>query len=53
MKSILACIAAAFPGLAVAGRRRPDCWDLIGASACLVGADIILFAPHRAPKRMS
>ena len=28
---------------------RPDRWDLIGVSVCLVGAAIILFAPHRAP----
>jgi small multidrug resistance family-3 protein len=28
---------------------RPDRWDVLGVSVCLVGAAIILFAPHRAP----
>lgn len=28
---------------------RPDRWDIIGAGICLVGAAIILFAPHPAP----
>ncbi|MBL0900507.1 MAG: YnfA family protein [Reyranella sp.] len=27
---------------------RPDRWDVTGAIVCLVGAGIILFAPHRA-----
>lgn len=27
---------------------RPDRWDLGGAALCLVGAAVILFAPHRA-----
>ena len=27
---------------------RPDRWDLSGAALCLVGAAVILFAPHRA-----
>jgi small multidrug resistance family-3 protein len=27
---------------------RPDRWDLIGASVCVVGAAIILFAPRSA-----
>jgi len=26
---------------------RPDRWDLIGAAVCVVGAGIIVFAPHR------
>lgn len=26
---------------------RPDRWDVTGAIVCLVGAGIILFAPHR------
>lgn len=26
----------------------PDRWDVIGAAVCLLGAAIILFAPHRA-----
>jgi small multidrug resistance family-3 protein len=26
---------------------RPDRWDVIGAIVCLVGAAIILYAPHR------
>ena len=28
---------------------RPDRWDITGAVICLIGAGIILFAPHRAP----
>lgn len=27
---------------------RPDLWDLGGAALCLIGAAVILFAPHRA-----
>ena len=27
---------------------RPDRWDLGGVALCLVGAAVILFAPHRA-----
>ncbi|WP_260926951.1 YnfA family protein [Novosphingobium sp. 9] len=27
---------------------RPDRWDLAGAALCLLGAGVILFAPHRA-----
>jgi len=26
----------------------PDRWDVVGAAICLLGAAIILFAPHRA-----
>lgn len=25
---------------------RPDRWDLLGVALCLVGASVILFAPH-------
>ena len=25
----------------------PDRWDIVGAAVCLIGAAIILFAPHR------
>ncbi|MGQ0583439.1 MAG: YnfA family protein [Reyranella sp.] len=28
---------------------RPDRWDVIGAIVCLIGAAIILYAPHRMP----
>ncbi|MBE9144468.1 hypothetical protein IQ236_14750 [Planktothrix mougeotii LEGE 06226] len=28
---------------------KPDQWDLLGATICLVGTMIILFAPHRNP----
>jgi small multidrug resistance family-3 protein len=27
---------------------RPDCWDLLGCAACLLGAGIILLAPRGA-----
>ncbi|WP_068089914.1 YnfA family protein [Novosphingobium rosa] len=27
---------------------RPDRWDIGGAAICLIGAAVILFAPHRA-----
>lgn len=27
---------------------RPDRWDLVGAVLCLLGAGVILLAPHRA-----
>lgn len=26
---------------------KPDRWDLLGATICLVGAVVIMFAPHR------
>ena len=35
-------------GLALVEGQRPDRWDLVGAGVCLVGAAIILFAPHGA-----
>ena len=41
-------IAATLVWLWLVEGTRPDRWDLIGASVCLVGAAIILFAPHRA-----
>jgi small multidrug resistance family-3 protein len=41
-------IAAALVWLWLVEGMRPDRWDLIGASICLAGAAIILFAPHRA-----
>ncbi|CAD5977362.1 UPF0060 membrane protein [Planktothrix tepida] len=28
---------------------KPDRWDLLGATICLLGTMIILFAPHRNP----
>ncbi len=28
---------------------RPDRWDVVGAIVCLIGAAIILYAPHRMP----
>ncbi len=27
---------------------RPDCWDMLGAAACLAGAALILFGPRTA-----
>lgn len=41
-------IAAALVWLWLVEGMRPDRWDLIGASICLAGAAVILFAPHRA-----
>lgn len=28
---------------------RPDRWDVVGATVCLIGAAIILYTPHRMP----
>jgi small multidrug resistance family-3 protein len=42
-------IAATLVWLWLVEGTRPDRWDLIGALVCLLGAAIILFAPHRAP----
>lgn len=42
-------IAATIVWLWLVEGTRPDRWDLLGVSFCLVGAAIILFAPHRAP----
>ena len=41
-------IAASLAWLALVEGQRPDHWDLIGAVVCLVGAAVILFAPHGA-----
>jgi len=49
-------ILAAYGGVFVAGslawgmlvdRFRPDRYDLIGASACLIGVTVIMYAPRR------
>jgi small multidrug resistance family-3 protein len=42
-------IAATLVWLWAVEGTRPDRWDITGALVCLVGAGIILFAPHRAP----
>jgi len=42
-------IAATIVWLWAVEQTRPDGWDIIGALVCLVGAGIILFAPHRTP----
>ena len=42
-------IAATLVWLWLVEGTRPDRWDMSGAAVCLVGAAIILFAPHRAP----
>ena len=42
-------IAATIVWLWAVEQTRPDRWDIIGALVCLVGAGIILFAPHRTP----
>jgi small multidrug resistance family-3 protein len=39
-------IAASLAWLWIAEGVRPDRWDLIGASICLAGAAVILFAPR-------
>lgn len=41
-------IAASLIWLWVAEGSRPDRWDAVGALICLIGAAVILFAPHRA-----
>jgi len=41
-------IAASLAWLAFVEGQRPDRWDLLGALVCLVGAAVILFAPHGA-----
>lgn len=41
-------IATALLWLWLAEGVRPDRWDLAGAALCLVGAGVILLAPHRA-----
>ncbi len=42
-------IAASLVWLWLVEGTRPDRWDVAGALVCLVGAGIILFAPHRTP----
>lgn len=42
-------IAATIVWLWAVEETRPDRWDVVGALVCLVGAGIILFAPHRTP----
>lgn len=42
-------IAATIVWLWAVEETRPDRWDIVGALVCLVGAGIILFAPHRTP----
>jgi len=41
-------IAATLVWLWAVEGTRPDRWDITGALICLIGASIILFAPHRA-----
>jgi small multidrug resistance family-3 protein len=41
-------IAATLVWLWAVEGTRPDRWDITGALVCLIGAGIILFAPHRA-----
>jgi small multidrug resistance family-3 protein len=41
-------IAASLAWLAFVEGQRPDRWDMIGAVVCLLGAAVILFAPHGA-----
>lgn len=41
-------IAASLVWLWLAEGARPDRWDVIGASVCLIGAAIILLAPRSA-----
>ena len=41
-------IAATIVWLWLVEGTLPDRWDIIGATICLVGALVILFAPHRA-----
>jgi small multidrug resistance family-3 protein len=40
-------IAATLAWLWLVEGTRPDRWDILGASVCLLGAAIILFSPHR------
>jgi small multidrug resistance family-3 protein len=42
-------IAATLVWLWVVEGTPPDRWDVVGVVVCLIGAAIILFAPHRAP----
>jgi len=42
-------IVASVMWLWAAEGSRPDRWDVIGAGICLIGAAIILYAPHRTP----
>jgi small multidrug resistance family-3 protein len=40
-------IAASLAWMWLVEGERPDRWDLVGAAICLVGATVILSAPHR------
>lgn len=40
-------IVASLVWLWAAESTRPDRWDLLGATICLIGAAIILYSPHR------
>mgnify|MGYP006343255827 FL=1 len=42
-------IAATIVWLWAVEGTRPDRWDITGAVVCLIGAGIILFAPHKLP----
>ncbi len=42
-------IAATIVWLWLVEGTRPDRWDITGAVICLIGAGIILFAPHKLP----
>lgn len=39
-------IAASLLWLWLVERQRPDTWDMVGATACILGAAVILFAPR-------
>lgn len=41
-------ITSALVWLWLAEGVRPDRWDMLGAALCLLGAGVILLAPHRA-----
>lgn len=41
-------IAASLGWLWIVEKQRPDAWDMTGATICLLGAAIILFAPRAA-----
>ena len=45
---VLAAVAATLAWLWVVEGVRPDRWDLVGGTVCVLGAAIILFGPRRA-----